>query len=195
MKRIVSLISICFISASLFAEGERSTHGHYIRMNDEIESILSDYGEVAIGGLTLNDLEAIKERLAVPMQKASYIRKSMHASFMSPGLGQFKNGAAGAGLLFMIGNLGVMAGTVAGSYFLLPPELTALDYLDDSFTEIEAAWQGQSLRDLGPALAVMSGGMVLDIIIRTISAKHAAKTARGKIDSGEVDFTPRHMRH
>ena len=184
------VLVLVLIGAAGFAdekEGGRHDRGY----KSEIEEIMNRYENKEIGSLTLGDLEKMMAELSVPQQKASYVSRSAMASFMVPGLGQFKNGATGLGMLFLLGEVAVTAGTLVGTYFLLPDAVTQLDYLDDSFGVIETAWKSLSFREMAPAMGIMAAGGFLDMILRGISSRNAAHIAKERIESGEKTFRPR----
>ena len=118
---------------------------------------------------------------------------------MLPGKGQFMNGDALSGALFLTADILVVAGTLVGTYFLLPEALQfgQLDYLNTSHTDIKAAWKGAAetttFMQALPTLGVLTGGMLLHKGISIWSAKHAAKLARDNIDAGNITFEPRAM--
>ena len=106
-------------------------------------------------------------------------------------MGQFKNGAIGLGILFLLGELVVSAGTLVGTYLVLPDAVTQLDYLDDSAAVIETAWKSLSLREMAPAMGIMAAGGLVDMILRGLASKNASHLARKRIESGEKTFSPR----
>ena len=86
----------------------------------ELQKIFEDETGTVISDLTFGEVEELFERLSVPMQEAAYVQKSKSASWMMPGKGQFMNDEVVSGILFLTADIVVTAGTLAGSYFLLP---------------------------------------------------------------------------
>ena len=115
---------------------------------------------------------------------------------MMPGLGQFMNGDAVGGSLFLASGLAVAAGTIVGYYFLMPEELrfSNLDYLNTPAVsvheQIKTAYESMTLTDALPLAGVVAGGMLLHHVIAHVSAHHASKLAMGRIESGAIEFTP-----
>ena len=150
MNKTVSILIILFVTAAVFAEedGESKRRSHeYESLAAEIDAILEDNADTSISDLTFGQLQELLGRLSVPMQEAAYIQRSSAASMMMPGKGQFMNGDALSGSLFLAADLAVVAGTLVGTYFLLPAELQfdQLDYLNTSHTDIMAAWRSASV--------------------------------------------------
>jgi hypothetical protein len=186
-----TVMSLLFFSVALSIAGA-SPHGahHDMPYQEEVESIVADYRDREIGSLTVGELEEMMERLSVPAHKSAYVSRSRTASYLVPGLGQFKNDAPGAGALFLLADAALKVGTVVGSYLLLPEELgfTAIDYLRTPYADIESVWYSQSFLALAPATAVAAGGSMLQGILRMVSASHAGRLAADRIDSGAVSF-------
>ena len=131
------------------------------------------------------------------MQEAAYVKRSKMASMIIPGAGQFINGEALSGTLFLVADVAVAAGTMVGAYFLLPSELhfDQLDYLNSSHTEIKTAWktamENATLAEMLPLAGVMTGGMLLHHLVSGFSARNAGQLARENIESGKVTFEPK----
>ena len=147
--------------------------------------------------LTFGEIEELTAALSVPAQKMAYIRKSAFASMMMPGAGQFVNGDALAGSLFLASDIAIVAGAALGLYFLLPPELQfdQLDYFNTPPAEIHAAWETAhetaTFSDMLPMMAVATGGMILKHIVSSFSSHHASRLALENIQNGTVTFEPR----
>jgi len=197
-----SLAIVVTLCAPAFGEEDEESHErndrdkgrHEMGYDSEIENVMREYRDRPIGELTFAELDEMMAQLSVPQQKAAYVRRSSFASRMLPGLGQFKNGATGLGVLFLVSEIAISAGSMVGSYLLLPESVmqgVGLDYLNDSFTEIETAWNSLSLSDIAPAMGIMAAGVLLDAILRFVSAKHAGRLARQRVDSGGITFAPR----
>ena len=189
--KFVAFVAILILLAATGFTEEKGGDHHDRGYKSEIDEIMNRYEDTEIGSLTFGELEKMMAELSVPHQKASYVRKSAMASYMIPGLGQFKNGATGLGMVFLLGELVVTAGTLVGTYFVLPDAVTQLDYLGDSASVIEAAWKSLSLRDMAPAIGIMAAGGIVDMILRGISSRNASHLAKARIESGEKTFSPR----
>jgi len=86
----------------------------------------------------------------------------------------------------------VVAGTLIGSYYLLPDDLRfqQLDYFNTSWSDIRTRWEGHSFMDYLPSMGLMTGGWVLKAILGQISSSHAGRLARRNIDGGKKSFEP-----
>ncbi|MFP4113591.1 MAG: hypothetical protein ACOC2Y_02910 [Spirochaetota bacterium] len=163
----------------------------------EAERIMNDYADRVPGDLTFAEIDELAGRLSIPAQKRMYVGASSLASFFAPGLGQFINGDALGGSLFMLGSTAIKTGTLVGIYFLLPEEVrfSNLDYWNDSKSEITSTWDSalgaMSVADYVSVFGVAAGGMLVDHILARLSARHAGNLARERIASGEVEFRPR----
>jgi len=154
----------------------------------EIEKLLRSKGNKTLGSLTVNDIRMLMVKMNEAAMVNGYIERSGRMSFMIPGVGQFMNKEPLTGTLFLTAHLGIIAGTITGTYFLLPQDLQFgnTDYLNEPIGTIKDRWRSHSLYDYLPAAAVFAGGHVVDLIIRSIASKNAEKVARKKINSGEV---------
>ena len=144
MKRILIVLILFCIGSALFAGP-----GHHNRRDAdkdpytaEIDSILGGEENTVISDLTFGEVDALMEKISIPLQKAAYVRRSWTASMAIPGMGQFKNGSPLSGTLFLAGDLVVVAGTFIGLYFLLPEELQfdQLNYFTTPAGDIKSAW-------------------------------------------------------
>jgi len=162
----------------------------------EMSAIVRDNADTVISDLTFGEVDELMKRLSVPIQEAAYVEKSKTASWMMPGKGQFMNEDVVSGILFMTADIVVAAGTLIGTYFLLPEELqfSNLDYLNAPYSEIKASWESAAnaatLKDSLAHFGVFSGGMILRSIISGFSASHAGRLAQQRIDEGVVTFEP-----
>jgi len=160
----------------------------------EMREILGEYRDRSPASLTFGEMEELAAMLSVPMQQQAYVRKSAAMSFFMPGAGQFKNGDALAGALFLTADLAIVAGTAVGLYFLLPAELQSLDYFNSTYDEIETAWEtaaaNASFANSWQFWGVATGGMLLKHVVGTFSARHAGRLAMENIESGKVTFEP-----
>jgi len=193
MKRLTALILMAAIALPLMAADRDKADRPY---SDEVAAILAPYMDRAPADLTLSELNEIGAALSIPMQKAAYVHRSAMASMMMPGLGQFMNGDAVSGSLFLAADVAVAAGTIVGYYFLMPEELrfSNLDYLHTPalsvHDQIKTAYESMSLSDMLPLAGVVAGGAILHHIIAHVSAHHASQLAKDRIASGAVEFTP-----
>lgn len=187
VKRYMAILVMFFSAISLSAADS---------VENEVEEIFRDQADTVISDLTFGEVEELLRRLSVPMQKAAYVKASKKASLMMPGKGQFMNDDVLSGILFMTADIVVAAGTLVGSYFLLPAQLRvdSLDYFNTPYVEIEATWKnaGESatIKDSLAHIGVWTGGMILHQIIAKFSAAHAGKLAQERIDEGIVKFEP-----
>jgi hypothetical protein len=188
---------IATLSASLFAQmpmmggpgggpGGLALRSSYVAA--EKQAIEKELLSRPFGELSLGELLPYETRLGLALRKDAYVAHASMASMHLPGLGQFRTGATGAGLGFLALHLALFSGGLVGSYFLLPADLRfdAIDYLNAPLATIRTAWQGKSLTQLLPSMAVMAAGMVLDGGLRFWSAVDARRGARAAIDSGRV---------
>jgi hypothetical protein len=161
----------------------------------EVDKALAGERDTAVGTLTVGQLEELLGRLSVAQQKAAFIARSKAMSMMMPGLGQFVNKDAVSGALFLTADLALIAGTLVGAYYLLPPNVRfdQLDYFNDSYENIRSRWEKHSLVDVLPTLGVLAGGGLLKAILGGISASHAEKLARRNIEEGKITFEPRFL--
>ncbi len=159
----------------------------------ELTAALQAISGTQIGTLTVADLTGIASRVSVARQEQAYIQRVSRASLRFPGVGQLMTGNTLGGVLFLTGDVAVMAGAMVGAYFLLPANLRfdALNYYTTNIGDIKTAWQNHSIADYLPSLGVMAGGMLLKGILGHVSSRLAAEEARKNIASGKVTFTPR----
>ena len=155
--------------------------------------VLSELSSVpTVGDFKTSDLQAALDSLSVAQQEYTYVKRAETASFWLPGLGQLRDGDSGLGALFLAGDLGLFAGTVLGTYFLLPADLQfgQLNYLTTPLSTIKDDWEGHNLLDYLPSLAVAVGGAILSHALRFISADNAGELARENIQDKRVTFQP-----
>ena len=199
MKPILVLLLTISVGSLAKAEGrEHHADLHYSNLiAEEYESILAEYRDRAPADLTFGEIEELSAALSIPAQKMAYVRSSAMASMMVPGLGQFKNGDALGGALFLLSDIAIVTGTAVGLYFLLPPELRfdQLDYFNSPPSDIHAAWETAhetaTFREMLPIMGVATGGLVLKHLVAGFSARHASKLAAENIQNGTVTFEPR----
>ncbi len=156
----------------------------------ELDSQLGREGEP--GALSYGELRELAGRLSVARQKDRFVARSRNMSFMMPGSGQFLNKDYGSGAALLAADLAVVAGTLIGSYYLLPENLRfqQLDYFNTPFSTIRDTWEGHTFMDYLPSMAVLAGGGVLKAILGQLSSSHAGKLAKRNIDSGKISFEP-----
>ena len=202
MRNIITFLLILGIAGFGFSETDTDMNGRHHdhedgehmhnELNIELEAIWDQVGDRKIGDLTFNEVEDLFGQLSVVQQKSAYIKKSAYKSFMIPGLGQFMNGEPLSGALYLTADLAIAAGTLVGVHFLLPNEVRAgvVDYLNATHDEIKTLWQSQTFMDLWPAAAVITGGSLLQGVLRIFASKNAAMLARHNIADGKVTFEP-----
>jgi hypothetical protein len=158
----------------------------------ELSEILEERDDVSVGELRISDVREVLAASSVRMQEIAHVQKTRAQSWAWPGAGHFANDDNGRGAFYTAANVVVMTGTVLGVYFLLPDEVQFdnLNYLDDSFGEIEEAWKGQSLSDYAPSIGVFIGGVATRVLLGYFAAESAAALAQERIDSGRVTFEP-----
>ena len=186
MKRIASLVVLSLLAAALL--GAEPAPGP--SMKAEISAALEEYSPTELGSLTVGDLQAIADRLAVAHMKAAFVPRSAMMSMMMPGMGQFANGDAAGGALFMAGNIAVTAATIAAAWLLLPADVQPQSLFVAPLSSFETRLEAHTPLEYLPAAAVVAGGMLLDGILRAASAHHAARLARKNIEEGRVTFEP-----
>jgi len=202
MKRLVLVFAAVLFPALVFAQPMppcargfplmvRTEAGPY--MSAEINLVQSELGARKIGDVEVATLLSVRDRLSIAAQKDAYVRKTAMQSFLLPGLGQLQTGETAAGIGFMAFDVGVIAGTLIGAYYLLPADLRLdrIDYFRDNVTAINNAWTGHSFTDYLPAFGALLGGMVIDQTIRHWSAANARRGASRAVDEGRVTFAPR----
>lgn len=198
MKRVLLLLLILSVGFAAFAESE-SRHHEKDGIGTELESILSRYADIPLGEVTLSDFQDLAGELSIPLQQSAYVRKASIASMIMPGMGQFITGDTVGGSLYVVADVAIVAGTLVGLYFLLPPELQfdQLNYFTSTRAEIKTAWQtakdNMTFANSWPIMGVAAGSMLLQHGLRFLSARQAAGQARANIADGTVKFEPRPM--
>ena len=161
-------------------------------MEQEIEAAAAELSSAQVGTMTVDDLEKIAAHLAIAVQKERYVERIRNASFMLPGVGQFMAGDTLGGWLFVAWDVTVLAGTIVSAYFVLPANVQfgSLNYLASPVSAIQTAWGSNSLLAYLPLAGVIAGGVILETVLRYVSADNAARTARRNIADGKVTFKP-----
>jgi hypothetical protein len=188
MRKFVFVLIFAVMVTYAFAQEWKSPMKE---MNDEITAIIDQNASTQLAAMTIGDLERIAGELSIVHQKYAYIEGARIASFVMPGMGQFKTGNVMGGSLFLLGNLAVTAGTLAGAYFLLPTNVTSLDYLNTPIFSIRDTWKSNNVIQYLPSVGVMAGGMLVSGLLRWLSASNAALEARENVATGKVTFQPR----
>ncbi|GEM_PF-1821334 len=209
MKRIIVVALLILSVAFAFADGdgkrgpwmmggmhpgrmEEGSPGFLGLPGPEILRLLEAQGNRELGSVTLSDLRKLILRIEELKMASLYIERSKKASFYMPGVGQFMNEEPLSGSLFLTAHLGVIAGSLVGSYFLLPADLRfdRTDYLNESISVIKDRWRSHSLQDYLPAIGVMAGGHLVDLLLRLWSADNAEKLAERRVKSGAFKVRP-----
>lgn len=174
--------------------------GHHRWAKDRDAQILATayhdvYNEIKdkpIGSLTAAEIAQAAQQLSIARQQYAYIKRSEMESFIVPGLGQFRDGAPLQGSLFLASDLAVVAGTLAGAYFLLPSDLqfSSINYFTTPISTIRTAWEGHTLLDYLPSMGVAAGGMILNHLLRFAAAANAGDLARANVRDKKVTFQP-----
>lgn len=134
-------------------------------------------------------LEALK---SVRVQQQQYIGRAGSSSFFLAGSGHFMLGDPASGVLFLLGDLAIAAGSVFLVNLVLPAnvKLENLDYFGSSWKDISGEWESLSFASLLPALGVWAGTTALHYVYLGQVSKSARELAASKIESGEVKFEP-----
>jgi len=175
------------------------SHGWHHRTDPDRALLTDAYGRLSaelttgtLGDVKLADLEKSLQAISVARQKYAYIKRSEALSFIAPGMGQFKNGAPLAGSLFLAGNIAVIGVTLFGAYALLPSDLQLnnLNWFTTPYSSVETAFESHTFVQYLPSMGVMLGGMIVDHVLRLVSANNAGALAREAVKSGKVTFEP-----
>jgi hypothetical protein len=161
-------------------------------LEQELESAASELSSGQVGSLTVDDLEKVAAHIAIAVQKERYVQRVRHASFVLPGVGQFMAGDNLGGWLFVAWDVTALAGTLVCAYFVLPAnvQFSSLDYLNSPLSTIRSVWASNSILSYLPFVGVLAGGVILETVLRYVSADNAARTARKNIDEGKITFQP-----
>jgi len=193
MKRFViaALLAGIFVAGAAAQENNKDSAAP-AGGTQELSAALQEMTAAQLGALTVGDVVRLTARVSVAAQRVQYVQRARMASMMLPGVGQFMMGDPVGGSLFLAGDLALFAGTVLGTYFLLPANVQfgSLDYLNAPIATIKTTWEGNSLLSYLPSMGVMAGGMILQRILGHIAGANAAKDARMNIANGKVTFTP-----
>lgn len=181
---------VCMKGCGNTYRNEQLFPGPYVKA--ELAAVKTNLGDKPIGELTLNQLSPYWDNMNLAISKDNYLNEAYMMSFMMPGAGQLRNGDALEGLGFMALNVSVIAGTLIGSYFLLPADLRfdKMNYFSSSFKTIGDTWYNHSLNDYLPSIGTMLLGCIIDFGIRFWSASDAYSDSKTAIDSGKVKVEP-----
>ena len=156
---------------------------------EALAALAADRGASALGSMTVADVERGIARLSVAMRQEAWIHGSRMASLALPGLGQFLNRDPLGGSLYLAGSAAVAAGTLVGAYFLLPSNVQG-NWFTAPIGTLETAFKSNSVVAYLPSLGVMAAGVVVDAVLRCISAAGAARLAERRVLDGTVSFEP-----
>ena len=158
-------------------------------MNSWVES----YRDTKLADLTVGDLKALADEQSVQMQKKHYVLSAGFASYLLPGVGQFKTGDPVGGSLHLLAQLAIVGGTAYGAYTLAPPEILVSGLTKQARHDlIETLWSTNPEK-MAPAAAVMAGGMTLALINQIWASRDARAQAVDNIKEGKVTFEPYDM--
>lgn len=144
-----------------------------------------------VSELTVGDLALLAEQRSIEKQKRHYVHGAAASSFLLPGAGQLLVGDTAGGVLHLAGQAALIAGTMYGSYLLLPAEIR-----DSSLSRSERKDLVEQYRDSGDedklyaSAGVMAGGFALSVIHSFWAANDAKDTAIDNIESGKITFEP-----
>ena len=157
---------------------------------EEMKDWVAARSTVKVSDLTVGDLKALADIQSVDQQKARYVFGASVASFLIPGLGQFKTGDAVAGTLNLVGFTTLVGATVYGTWALLPDDVKAGGLTMDARHELMKSYWTNDFGKIAPAVGVMAGGAALSLAYRFWSAGDAKARAVENLNSGAVTFEP-----
>jgi len=144
-----------------------------------------------ISELTLSEHITLASALSIKRQELNYVRSATMASRFLPGAGQFMTGNVGEGVAFLGVQTLITGATIAGVYLLTPANLwdTSASYgqLKQNYKDYANTVTPQELL---PVIGVISVGMILSSINRSISSNRARVQAEENIANGSVTFEP-----
>jgi len=143
-----------------------------------------------VSDLTVGDLKALADIQSVDRQEARYVGGAAVASFLLPGLGQFKTGDAVAGTLNLVGFATLVGATMYGTWALLPDDVKASGLSFEGRHNVMKSYWTNDFGKIAPAVGVMAGGAALSLAYRFWSAGDARTRALGNLESGAVTFEP-----
>ncbi|MCX7038964.1 MAG: hypothetical protein NT005_07520 [Spirochaetes bacterium] len=187
MRKLLPILALSLAAAAAFA-AEPSPR--IPSLQQEVAAALEEYSPREVGALTVGDLEAIAAKVSLASRKASFVPRSAMMSMVMPGMGQFVNGDRAAGVLFAAGNVAIMAGTIVATWLLLPVNVQPQSLFVVPVGDIKGLVESHTLLEYLPSIGAMAGGMLLDDVLRLVSAGHAAGLARKNIAEGKITFEP-----
>jgi len=156
-----------------------------------VEAWVQAHGDSRLADLTVADLWALNQASSVSFQQQFYVHSAAAASFLVPGLGQFKTGDPLSGTLHLAGQAALAAGTVYAAWSLLPGDLRNTALSGDQRRSLwEQYWQTSPSQVAGTA-AVLAGGLTLSLIHSVWAARDARERAQANLADGKVSFEPR----
>jgi hypothetical protein len=184
MKKILLLGAALLCAAFSFAK-PRTFHP----VAEAVAALAADRGSSELGSMKVSDVEKAVARLSVAMRQEAWVHGSAMASLALPGLGQFLNSDPLGGSLYLAGSVAVAAGTIAGAYFLLPGDVQT-GWFTAPIGSLQAAFKSHSVVDYLPSIGVCAAGMVVDAVLRCVSASGAARLAERRLLDGSIYFEP-----
>jgi len=143
-----------------------------------------------INDLTVGDWAALAQARSVQHQEAWYVGSAGVASFLVPGLGQFKTGDVMGGSLQLAGRVALVGGTFWGVWALLPDDLKSGGLTRDAKMDKWRTYWHDDPAKVAPAAGLAVGGMALSLIQSFWASDDAVKRAKANIVSGAVVFEP-----
>jgi len=182
--------TIVLLAAALLCAGGASAKPRtFDPVAEAVAALAADRGASQLGAMTVSDIEKAVARLSVAVQQEAWIRGSSMASFALPGLGQFLNRDPLGGTLYLTGSVAVTAGTLVSAWFLLPDDVQA-GWFTTPIGTLESAFKSHSVAEYLPSLGVMAAGVVVDAVLRCLSASGAAHLAERRVLDGTIGFEP-----
>lgn len=157
---------------------------------DSLEDWAKARETTKVGDLTVGDLKALAEAQSIERQKARYVHGAEFASFLIPGLGQFKTGDVAGGTLNLAGQIALVGGTLYGAWALLPSDLQNMNLSKEARSSLMRHYWVNEPAKVAASAGVMVGGMALSVVHRFWAAADAGDKAEANIASGKVTFEP-----
>jgi hypothetical protein len=152
---------------------------------------LEALGSKHLGDITLDQAMSFADQVSLYQSQQRYINQMKTASFALPGLGHIVQGSILEGSMFMLGDLAITAGILFGVHVLLPASVQypTVDYFNDSYSSIKAAWENLTFTSMLPAAGAMIVGNIGHWFYRRWASNRAQEIAENRIKSGEKTFT------
>lgn len=157
---------------------------------EELDDWVGARSTVKVSDLTVGDLKALADIRSIDRQEARYVHGSAVASFLIPGLGQFKTGDVWAGTWNLVGHTALIGATVYGVWTLLPDDVKAGGLSHDARRDLMRGYWTNDFGKIAPAVGVAAGGVALSLAFRFWSASDAGTRAEENLKSGAVAFEP-----